>query len=72
MDRVKEFIIPEEISELLEKTAIKTNRSELFYVVEALKNYFSENYDYQIARDRFEDSAEQIITSKEIRERFNL
>lgn len=37
MDRVKEFIIPEEISELLENTAIKTNRSELFHVVEVLK-----------------------------------
>ncbi|MDZ7766375.1 MAG: hypothetical protein U5K00_18450 [Melioribacteraceae bacterium] len=72
MNRVKEFIIPEEISELLEKTALKTNRSESFYVVEALKNYFSEKYDYQIAIDRFEELSDEIITSKELRKRLGL
>lgn len=69
MSRVKKFNIPEEIATILEEKAIKTNRSESFYVVEALKNYFKEYYDYLIAKERLEDSTEQIISSKEMRER---
>ncbi len=72
MGKVKAFRLPEEISGLLEKTAKKTNRTETFYVVEALKNYFSEYYDYQVAKDRFEDSTDEIISSKEMRERLGL
>ncbi len=72
MGKVKAFRLPDEISELLEKTAQKTDRTETFYVVEALKNYFSEYYDYQVAKDRFEDPNDEIITSKEMRERLGL
>lgn len=72
MGKVKAFRIPEDILSLLEKTAKKTNRTETFYVVEALKNYFSEYYDYQIAKDRFEDPTDKIITSEEFRERLGL
>ena len=72
MGKVKAFRIPDDISELLSKTAKKTNRTETFYVVEALKNYFSEYYDYQVAKDRFEDPTDEIITSKEMRERLGL
>lgn len=72
MGKVKAFRIPEDISVILEKTAKRTNRTETFYVVEALKNYFSEYYDYQIAKDRFDDPSDKIITSDEMRERLGL
>jgi 1,4-dihydroxy-2-naphthoate octaprenyltransferase len=40
--------------------------------VEALKNYFSEYYDYQVAKDRFEDASDEIITSQEMRKHLGL
>ncbi|HPI36801.1 MAG TPA: hypothetical protein PK397_02545 [Ignavibacteriaceae bacterium] len=70
--KVKAFRLPEDLSVLLESTAQKTNRTETFYVIEALKNYFSEYYDYQIAKDRFEDPSDQIITTEEMRQRLGL
>ncbi|WKZ68845.1 MAG: hypothetical protein QY331_12875 [Melioribacteraceae bacterium] len=72
MGKVKAFRIQDEISLLLEKTAKKTNKTETFYVVEALKNYFSEYYDYQVAKDRFEDASDEIITSQEMRKHLGL
>ena len=72
MGKIKAFRIPEEISSLLESTAKKTNRTETFYVVEALRNYFTEYYDYQIAKDRFEDPTDKIIPSEDMRAKLGL
>ena len=72
MSKVKAFRIPDDLGKLLEKTAKNTNRTETFYVIEALRKYFEEYYDYQVAKDRFEDKDDEIITSKEMRERLGL
>ena len=72
MSGVKAFRLPDDIKKLLEKTAKKTNRTETFYVIEALKRYFEEYYDYQMAKDRFEDRDDEIITSAEMRKRLGL
>lgn len=72
MSNVKAFRLPSDIKELLEKTAKKTNRTETFYVTEALRRYFEEYYDYQIAKDRFEDPTDEIITAEEMRKRLEL
>lgn len=72
MATTKAFRLPDDIRKLLEITAKKNNRTETFYVVEALKHYFADYYDYQIAVDRFNDPADKIISSDEMRKRLGL
>ncbi len=72
MSTLKAYRLPKDLKELLETTAKKTNRTETFYVIEALKKYFEEYYDYQVAKDRFEDHSDEIITSEEMRKRLGL
>jgi predicted DNA-binding protein len=69
---LKAFRLPDDLKEKLEKTAKKTNRTETFYVVQALKHYFEKQFDYQTAKDRFEDNDDEIITSEEMRKRLGL
>lgn len=54
----KAFRLPDDIRKLLETTAKRNNRTETFYVVEALKHYFADYHDYQIAVDRFNDPSD--------------
>ena len=72
MASTKAFRLPDDLRKLLEDTARKNNRTETFYVVEALKHYFAEYYDYQIAMDRFNEHSDPIISSEEMRRRLGL
>jgi predicted DNA-binding protein len=72
MASTKAFRLPDDIREILESTAKKHKRTETFYVIEALKYYFAEYHDYQIAIDRFNDPSDKIISSEEMRERLGL
>jgi len=70
--KTKAFRLPEELAEKLEKTAKKTNRTETFYVIEALNKYFSEQLDYQIAMDRFLDAGDKTVSLTEMKKRLGL
>jgi len=72
MSVLKAFRLPEEIVTVLSNLAKETNRSEKFFVVEALKLYLGEFMDGQIAKDRFNDPKSKIISAKEMRKRLGL
>ena len=67
MTVLKAFRLEESIVEKLNRLAQKTRRTEKYFVEEALKQYFAEYEDCQIAKDRFEDPKSKIITSQEMR-----
>ena len=71
MKILKAFRLEESLAERLSKMAQKTNRTEKFYVEEALKHYFAEYEDCQIAKDRFNDPKSKVIDSKEMHRRLD-
>lgn len=72
MSVLKAFRLPEGLAKKLAKMAKDTHRSEKFYVAEALRHYFSDYADAQIAKDRFNDPKSKIISSKELRKRLGV
>lgn len=56
----------------LEKLAKETNRPKSYYVREAIKQYLTEQEDYEVALNRFHDQTDEIISSDEMRERLGL
>ncbi|MFC1485155.1 hypothetical protein ACFL5N_01735 [bacterium] len=69
---IKTFRLPEDIAKPLSILAKKTHRTETFYVIQALKKYIEQYNDYQIAKSRFEDPTDKIITDKEMRDDLDL
>ena len=69
---LKAFRLEESLVEKLSRMAKKTQRTEKFYVEEALKQYFAEYEDCQIAKDRFDDPKSKVITAKEMHRRLNV
>ena len=67
MTVLKAFRLPEPLVETLSKLAKETHRTEKYYVTEALRHYFEDYADAQIAKDRFEDPKTKIISGKELR-----
>ena len=72
MPILKAFRLEESLVEKLSRMAKKTQRTEKFYVEEALKQYFTEYEDCQVAKDRFNDPKSQVITSQEMRRRLGV
>ncbi|HAR63548.1 MAG: hypothetical protein DKM50_09040 [Candidatus Margulisiibacteriota bacterium] len=72
MTKSKSFRLPEGIANKLHEIAESTHRPEKYYVVEALKFYFEEYSDAQIAKDRFEDPQSKIISSEVLRKRLGV
>ncbi len=72
MNILKAFRLEESLVQTLTKIAKNTNRTEKFYVEEALKQYFSEHEDSQIAKDRFSDPKSKVIGSQEMRRRLGV
>ncbi|MBF0521734.1 MAG: hypothetical protein HQL24_01615 [Candidatus Omnitrophica bacterium] len=72
MNILKAFRIEESLVGKLNVLAKKTNRTEKFYVEEALKHYFAEYEDGQIAKDRFNDPKSKVISSSEMRKRLGV
>ena len=64
--------IDDAVSSSLEKMRKNTERPISFIVKKALKNYFSEYADYQIALDRLRDKDDKVISSSELREKLGL
>ena len=72
MSVLKAFRLPEILASQLKKIAHATNRSEKFYVEQALRHYFDSLADAQIAKDRFNDPKSKIISGKELKARLNV
>ncbi len=72
MSVLKAFRLPESLVAKLVRLAKETDRSEKFYVVEALKQYLDDAVDARIAKDRFDDPKTKIINSKEMRKRLGV
>jgi len=72
MTVMKAFRLPELLVEKLARLAKETDRSEKYFVVEALKQYLDDFADAQIAKDRFNDPKTRIISSKEMRKKLGV
>ena len=69
---LKAFRLEKSLVQKLARMATQTQRTEKFYVEEALKQYFAEYEDCQIAKDRFNDPKSRVITGQELRRRLNV
>ena len=72
MSVLKAFRLPEPLISQLVKMAKATHRSEKFYVEAALRHYFEDYADAQIAKDRFNDPKSAVISGKELRQRLGV
>lgn len=72
MNILKAFRLDESLVSRLAQLAQSTQRTEKFYVEEALRHYFAEYEDSQIAKDRFSDPKSKIISSQELRKRLGV
>ncbi len=72
MNVLKAFRLEKKLVSRLSKIAKSTNRSEKYYVEEALKTYLDEYEDARIAKERFENPKTNIISSSEMRKRLGL
>ena len=69
---LKAFRLEGSLVEKLARLAKKTQRTEKFYVEEALNHYFAEYEDCQIAKDRFNDPKSKVVTGQEMRRRLSV
>ncbi len=72
MNVLKAFRLEGSLVVKLARLAQGTHRTEKFYVEEALKQYFAEYEDCQIAKDRFNDPKSKVLTSQELRKRLGV
>ena len=72
MTILKAFRLDKTLVNRLSKIAKSSNRSEKYYVQEALRYYLEEMEDARIAKERFDDPKVKIISSKEMRKRLGL
>ena len=72
MNILKAFRIERALAQKLSNLAKKMQRTETYFVEEALKQYFVEYEDAVIAKERFEDPKSKVISSKELRSRLGV
>ena len=72
MNVLKAYRLPKTLVDKLASLAHKTNRTEKFYVEEAIRQYLEEYAECQIAKDRFNDPKVKVISSKEMRARLGV
>ena len=72
MTILKAFRLPAGLVNKLSSLAKATNRSEKFYVAEALGHYLKDYADAQIAKDRFNDPKSRIISTVELRKKLSV
>ena len=68
----KVFRLSPTLVKMLSSLAKATHRSEEFYVEAALKYYFEDYVDAQIAKDRFNNSSSTVISGEKLRGRLGL
>ncbi|MDY6839559.1 MAG: ribbon-helix-helix domain-containing protein [Thermodesulfobacteriota bacterium] len=64
--------IPEKMAEKLSEIAKETERSKSFHIQKALEAYLAELADLQVAYDRLHDTADPVISSKDMRKELGL
>lgn len=69
---LKAYRLPKDLMGRLAALAKETNRSEKFFVEEAIRQYLSEHADSQIAKERFNDPKSKVIPSLEMKARLGL
>ena len=72
MTTLKAFRLESALVNRLTKIAKASNRSEKYYVEEALREYLREYEDVRIAKERFDDPKTRFLSSKEMRKRLGL
>ncbi len=72
MNILKAFRLEKSIVSKLRDLAKQTHRTEKYYVEEALKHFFAEYEDCQIAKERFNDPKSRVIGSEEMRKRLGV
>ena len=69
---LKAYRLPKDLMKRLATLVKETNRSEKFFVEEAIRQYLSEYADCQIAKDRFNDPKSAVISSAEMKARLGV
>jgi len=64
--------LPKELAERLNSIAKDTERPRSFIIQKALESYIEEYADLQIALDRLHDTADPVVTTKELRKSLGL
>lgn len=59
--------LPDAVARRLELIAKETERSRSFVVTKAVETYLEDFADLQVALDRLHDSADPVVSSKEMR-----
>ncbi len=59
--------LPKNLAEELNKISKETERSRSFHIEKALEMYFEERADLQIALDRLNNPADQVLSMDEMR-----
>ena len=60
--------LPDTVAKRLGRVAKETERSRSFVVTKAVETYLDDFADLQVALDRLHDSADPVMSSKEMRE----
>lgn len=71
MTTLKAFRMDSATAKKLKKVAQEIKKPETYVVLQALRCYFEEYMDYQIAKERFEDHTDKIIPAEEMWRRLN-
>ena len=64
--------LPEELLLKLEEISKETERSKSYHVQKAIEQYLIVRADLQIALDRLQDTSDQVISAKEMRDKLEL
>ena len=64
--------LPRGLAEQVDNIARDTERSRSFIIQKALESYIEEYADLQIALDRLHDTADTVVTTKELRKSLGL
>jgi RHH-type rel operon transcriptional repressor/antitoxin RelB len=64
--------LPDHLAYELENVAKETERSKSYHIQKAIELYLLERADLQIALDRLNDASDTIISSQDMRKRFDL
>jgi len=72
MGKALSIRMSDSMAERLELLSMEINRSKAYIIKSALKKYFDEYADYQVALDRIRDKDDRIISPEEMRELFDI
>jgi RHH-type transcriptional regulator, rel operon repressor / antitoxin RelB len=64
--------LPQDLAEHLNSIAKETDRSRSYIIQKALESYINDYADLQVALDRLHDTADPVISSKELRKSLGL